>query len=698
MAPSTPHDSDDLPSRARPHRRRGDAKPSAEPGADDELIADSVAELLPRIAARSGTHEVFGDIQRAVGAAIRAPCLALLLADRDGTRFLPQLLAVDGVVTRAGSLPTVSMDEGLVAVRVWRTGRSVLANDPPFDWSDLVPGEPGPGRPRSELAAPIMLGREPMGVLVLQSREPNAFTRADTDLLTLIGRQAGLVIDNARLVEAERREHEVAEAAIGIARAALGAPSVADAAGAILSALDRVVPSLGKSLAVREDSPSLASFSVGAMRQVGVSGTTPDASAIVIPLTARDRMIGLLAVTADATGRALGADARDTLHRLSAPVALAIDAQLLAEGERRRRAREGMLATALATMDHPVFILSREHTVLYANAAALREYGWTSEELVGRSSEVLTSSPFATPREDEQVLDGTLTLSGAELVEQMHRRRDGSQFPVAVALSPIRETGGVAVGWVLSVRNVTDERRIAEQLRQSEKLAAIGELVAGVAHELNNPLAGISAFAQILLEELLHDEQRESVRLIKREADRAVAVIRDLLIFSRKAGPSRAPIDLNEIIELTLRLRHYSLRSAGVDVRLELDRGIPRIRGDGQRLQQVLLNLLVNAEFAMEGSAIKRLTVRTESVDQGVVLTVSDTGAGMAEDTRQRIFEPFFTTKPAGQGTGLGLSVSYGIVQSHGGSIGVESQVGVGTTFRIFLPESVASSAPAQSS
>jgi two-component system, NtrC family, sensor kinase len=236
------------------------------------------------------------------------------------------------------------------------------------------------------------------------------------------------------------------------------------------------------------------------------------------------------------------------------------------------------------------------------------------------------------------------------------------------------------------VRNLTAERRIEEQLRQSEKLAALGELVAGVAHELNNPLAGISAFAQLLMEDELNEEQHESVRLIKREADRAVGVIRDLLLFSRKTGPSQTLVDINEMVERTLRLRGYGLRSAGIDVRVELDTTVPPVAGDGQRLQQVLLNLVINAEYALQRVESKRLIIRSERTRDGVALLVEDSGVGMDEDTRQRIFEPFFTTKPAGEGTGLGLSVSYGIVRAHGGFIVVESTPGRGTTFRVEFP------------
>jgi PAS domain S-box-containing protein len=347
-----------------------------------------------------------------------------------------------------------------------------------------------------------------------------------------------------------------------------------------------------------------------------------------------------------------------------------------------------MLATALATMDQPVFVLSLDRRVLYANDAAVREYGYTLDELTTMTVDTLVASAVPLRATD----DLSRTPANVVVAEHVHRRRDGSQFPATVALSFIRQDNGAPIGQVLSVRNLTDERRIAEQLRQSEKLAALGELVAGVAHELNNPLAGISAFAQLLLEEDLNADQRESARLIKREADRAVGVIRDLLLFSRKAGPSSTPVDLNSLVQLTLRLRAYSLRSSGVEVVTNLDPALPEIAGDDQKLQQVVLNLVVNAEYAMRRTPSKRLVVTTAHEGNSIVFEISDTGAGMSEETLQRAFEPFFTTKPAGEGTGLGLSVSYGIIEAHQGTISVESTPERGTTFRITLPISQARS------
>jgi signal transduction histidine kinase len=244
------------------------------------------------------------------------------------------------------------------------------------------------------------------------------------------------------------------------------------------------------------------------------------------------------------------------------------------------------------------------------------------------------------------------------------------------------------------------ERVLSEAVHQSEKLAAIGELVAGVAHELNNPLAGISTFAQLLLEDRLTEAQVESVRTIKLEADRAASVIRDLLTFARKTGPRHVLVDLNAVVQQTVRLRGYALQSAGIEVEFDLDPALPSTTGDDQKLQQVLLNLLVNAEYAMRGSEIRRLMLRSAlgTAEQGnrdrLVVEVADTGVGMTPDVCKHIFEPFFTTKPVGVGTGLGLSVSYGIVSAHGGTLDVRSEPGKGATFTLTLPVARATAPP----
>lgn len=686
----------------------------------------SVAQVQQAIS-RPELAEVYGEVHRAALTSVpRISVFALLLPDAERTHFVPQLIVVDGVSTGASALPVVSLAD-CGASRVMRDGGIHVSDAPVRAWSDFVAGKKGRIPVRAEIAVPIVHGQEVLGVLVVQGDEPDAFDDQDAAVLAIIARQAGAAIDNARLFEAERQARAIAEAAATIAHAALGTASPANMGREILAAVESVVPSAGKALGIMGDGGETMTYvsATGALaglldRSVAAAqsaarivetrlelstiagdhlasiaeGDVVPAGARVVPLIAKDQTLGLLWSVPVTRTRERHGEA-ESLVRLAAHVALAADVLLLGEEERKRRERERMLATALATMDQPVFILGLDRRIWYANAAAVREYDYTVDELTAITFDSLVASAVPARRLGNGAAPATPSVW---LAEHVHRRRDRSEFPASVMLSYIRDDDGAPVGQVMNVRNLTDERRLEEQLRQSEKLAAIGQLVAGVAHELNNPLTGISAFAQLLLEESLSDEQHESVRLIRREADRAVGVIRDLLIFSRKPDPSRAPIDLNEIVEFAIRLRHYSLRNAGVDVHLDLYRGIPRIHGDDQRLQQVLLNLVVNAEFAMHDSSTKQLTIRTEAMERGVLLTVSDTGAGMTEETRQRIFEPFFTTKPAGQGTGLGLSVSYGIVQAHGGSISVDSQVGSGTVFRIFIPEAGATPDPTKSS
>src|SRR5919202_1064583 len=225
------------------------------------------------------------------------------------------------------------------------------------------------------------------------------------------------------------------------------------------------------------------------------------------------------------------------------------------------------------------------------------------------------------------------------------------------------------------------------RLMESDRLAAVGELVAGVAHEVNNPLASISAFAQLLLRDGgLSEAQRDSLEVIKAETMRASQVVKDLLAFARRSEPHREPLDLNLVVTRTLRLRHYQLSTNQIHVEQQLACDLPPVIGDARQLQQVCLNLVTNAVQAMAPMGGGRLRVVTRADGTSVVLEMTDSGPGIPSGVRARIFEPFFTTKPEGEGTGLGLSVSYGIVAAHGGTIEVAETSAGGTTFRITLP------------
>ncbi|MFN2635561.1 MAG: ATP-binding protein [Gemmatimonadaceae bacterium] len=678
----------------------------------------AVATVQQAISATISLEEAYREIYKAVASVVDAPCFALMIADPVCEKFNAHCIVVDSEERLAESVLDFPNGTETIA-RVFQTGVPVISSKPERWWKGTIFQVASKREVQSEITAPLTYRDRTVGVMQVLSYKPNAYESHDLDLIMLIARQAAVAIENARLFAAQRNEQKQTEAAAEIARYALRKATVAEASRSILRILDDVVPSSGKAIGVvsvdgrmltcvaacgtceqmqgivapvEQSSVRAAwarekpTFVENLQEQAHNPERVPAEPAIAIPLIAGDRRMGVLVVTSETPQLQTGPHV-DALLRLAPAVALAVDVLLLGEEEQRTHARERTLAAALATMDQPVLIVGVDSKVQYANRAALREYGYEPAEIAPLSVDdfVVASAQLSRRQTIPPPPDDKAQWTG----EHVHRRKDGSEFPAAVTLSHIRDGNDNIVGLVIGVRNLTEERKVAEHLGRTEKLAAIGELVAGVAHELNNPLTGISTFAQLLLEDDMQKEQSESVSLIKREADRAIGVIRDLLLFARKTDARDVPVDINTIVQHTVRLRALASRSSGIEVHMHLDASSPRIRGDEQKLQQVLLNLLVNAESAMQGTLVRHLSVTTQRRGDYVLIIVSDTGHGMTAQVRQRIFEPFFTTKPPGEGTGLGLSVSYGIVQAHRGTITVDSAPDVGTTFTISLPSYV---------
>lgn len=220
------------------------------------------------------------------------------------------------------------------------------------------------------------------------------------------------------------------------------------------------------------------------------------------------------------------------------------------------------------------------------------------------------------------------------------------------------------------------------QLVQADKLASIGTLVSGVAHEVNNPLTGALGFTDLVLRHPPDQETKERLEVVHNEIKRAVEIMRNLLSFAREHHADKSPVSVNEILENTLALRSYEFKVNNLTVKADLQAGIRSVVVDPHQLQQVFMNLIVNAEQAMaEMERPGELTVATHQIDHKVLISIADNGSGIPKKYVNRIFDPFFTTKPVGKGTGLGLSICYGIVQEHGGSISVDSAEGKGTTF-----------------
>ena len=256
---------------------------------------------------------------------------------------------------------------------------------------------------------------------------------------------------------------------------------------------------------------------------------------------------------------------------------------------------------------------------------------------------------------------------------------------VNAGIAPFQTADGSQAGWILVLEDVTDRANLEEQLRLSEKMAAIGLLAAGVAHEVNTPLTGISSFTQMLLEQSDPDDPRtQLLEKIERQTFRAAKIVSSLLNLARPSDGEAAAVDLNAVIGDVLSLLEHQFRSSRIQVRKDLSDSAVIVRGVEYKLQQVFLNLFLNARDAMLKGGWLSISTRLDGAD--AVVEVVDTGAGIPAEHVSRIYDPFFTTKPEGRGTGLGLSVTYGIVQEHGGTLSCDSDVGQGTRFRLTLP------------
>jgi len=288
-----------------------------------------------------------------------------------------------------------------------------------------------------------------------------------------------------------------------------------------------------------------------------------------------------------------------------------------------------------------------------------------------------------------------LAAVGPDVEARIYRHalvnRAGERLVVNLVLSPIAAEGGEG-SRVVTFDDITSRVVLEEQVQQQERLASLGLLAAGVAHEVNTPLTGISSYAQLLLEEMPADDPRRDVlRKIEEQTRRASRIANSLLNLARPERSAFETLALNEAAVEVVRLFEPQLRDRRIALEAVLDPTIPAIHGHRGKLQQVLLNLLSNARDAVEGGG--RIVVRTSRSGGIVTLEVVDDGVGIAEEDLPRIFDPFFSTKGRGKGTGLGLSISYGIVREHEGSMHVESVPGAFTRFRVELPVPAAASA-----
>ena len=332
------------------------------------------------------------------------------------------------------------------------------------------------------------------------------------------------------------------------------------------------------------------------------------------------------------------------------------------------------------------FVLDAETMkIVIGNQAAARMFGLSSaQESIGKNP-----LDFVLPEDKERAAG----IIAKELFEQDLRKtheiqaltKDGRK--VWVSITGARITHGGNLAGLISFTDVTEQKKQTEKLVMTDRLASLGELASGTAHELNNPLTSIIGFSQLLMERKVPEDIREDLRLINSEAQRAVNVTQNLLTFARKHASVKQRNQINSIIEDVLELRAYDQGVNGIEVEKRLDQNLPEIMVDYFQMQQVFMNIIINAEYFMIKAHNRgTLTITSKKENDVVMISIADDGPGIPPENLKRIFDPFFTTKETGKGTGLGLSICHGIVTEHEGQIYVKSQLGRGATFFVELP------------
>ncbi len=584
----------------------------------------------------------------------------------------------------------------------------------------------------SALLVPLVVADQAVGLLeLMESEQERHFSPNEIRLCQTLANQAAAALENARLYEeARRRNRELA-----LLNRVIAASATTSRVETILEtacrelALAFQLPQSGAALlnAARTEAVVVAEYhtegrpsALGAIipvegnpsfqflltekRPLVIDDATSDprlspvhdlmrrrdvASILLLPLLVEGEVVGSLGLDA-LEARRFTPEEVELAWRVAEQVGGAL-ARARLEEERVR------LSTAIEQAAESVLITDRQGVITYANPALERISGYSRAELLGQTPRL-----FKSGRHDSAFyrrLWETIQSGQAWQGRFINRRKDGQLYYEDTTIAPLRDAAGQIVGYVSTGRDVTQEVSLEEQFRQAQKMEAVGQLAGGVAHDFNNLLTIIQLSARLMGKQI-HAEDPLQVQLerIQEACHRANELTKQLLTFSRQAPLETRRVDLNDSIREMSRMLPRLL-GEDIELVLALSEDLWPVVGDANQLDQVLLNLAVNARDAMPQGGRLRIETANVVLDRAytehhfgvepgeyVMLAVSDTGVGMSEEVKARIFEPFFTTKGSGQGTGLGLSTVYGIVKRHGGHIGVYSEVGQGSTFKVYLP------------
>jgi PAS domain S-box-containing protein len=331
-----------------------------------------------------------------------------------------------------------------------------------------------------------------------------------------------------------------------------------------------------------------------------------------------------------------------------------------------------------------MLLVDESGTIVMVNASVLHQFGYQREEVLDKSVEMLIPGPFRSDHRQHRAwfmkAPQTRSMGGGR--ELFGLRKDGSEFAVEIGLTPIQTITGMGV--LASIVDISERKRLEMQLRRAERLAELGTLASGMAHEIGTPMNVILGRAEYLLQRTADEGMKRGLATIVTQVERITKVMNQLLAFARRRIPERRAVDFGEVVDDGLEMFQERIVQSRITVDQTIESSLPPVRADRDQLIQVLINLVMNSIHAMPEGGRLRLSLAREN--NQVRLGVSDTGHGMPEEIRSKVFEPFFTTKDFGKGTGLGLTVVKGIIEEHGGTIAVESVVDKGTTVWIRLP------------
>jgi PAS domain S-box-containing protein len=445
-----------------------------------------------------------------------------------------------------------------------------------------------------------------------------------------------------------------------------------------LSFLDTVRPEMARNALFFESPRSVSGASEAVEETLGQLDLN-----YYVPCRIREHSVAVLGLGKTVDGDFLSSDDVELVQTIAGYVAVALDnAQLYNSLEQKALeiARlKDFSENIVESLNVGVLAVDLGGIVESWNTRMEQLFGVPRQDAVGTRLDALLPAELATEiaaRRDQEQITG---------IYKQRLQHQGKTLTLNVSITPLVSKSGEHIGRLLLFDDVTQRERMEEQMSQTEKLTSLGLLAAGVAHEVNTPLAVISNYIQMLAKQMPEGDPRHSIiEKIVKQTFRASEIVNNLLNFSRTGAAETANVDVNKVVEDTLALVSHPLKTSQIQVVKNLSEGLPAVRGSANKLQQVFLNLFLNARDAMPSGGI--LEVRTNAHNGSVEVEVVDTGAGIPREHIHRIFDPFFTTKASGRGTGLGLSVSYGIIKEHAGKVDVRSAPGKGTSFHVEFP------------